>query len=170
MSRDRTRTRDGSGSTSTDRDTVTDFDVGIEEGAIPDEERSREPGGLRARAASRAESLFAPRRFLLALALSVVGLIAAGIFVPLPGSGLLGVFLATFLFGLVVEERRYAEVAAAGGVTVGASFLLDFVVVAFLGGLGASLGLIGAALGGVVGVVGAYFGRDLRQGLTQDVP
>lgn len=169
MSRDRTRTTDRSGSP-TDGDPVTDFDVGLDEEVDASDDRSRTRSGLRGRAATRAKSLFAPKRFLLALALSVVGLLGASAVVPLPGSGLLGVFLATFLFGLLLEERRYAEATAAGAVTVGASFLFDFAVVAVLGGLGPSLALVGAALGGVVGLAGTYFGRDLRNGLTQDIP
>lgn len=168
MSRDRTRTTDRSGS-HTDGDHVTDFGVGLDEEVGAGDDQSRAESGLRGRAATRARSLFAPRRFLLALALSVVGLLGANAVVPLPGSGLLGVFLATFLFGLLLEERRYAEAVAAGAVTVGASFLLDYAVVAFLGSIGPSLALVGTALGGVVGLAGTYFGRDLRHGLTQDI-
>lgn len=167
MSRDRIRTSERSGSPA-DREPATDFDVGIDEVAAGDDQPSGQ-SGLGGRVASRATSLFAPRRFLLALGLSVVGLFAANAFVPLPGSGLLGVFLATFLFGLRAEERRYAEASAAGAVTVGASFLLDYAVVVFLGSIGPSLALVGAALGAVVGIAGTYFGRDLRHGLTQDI-
>ena len=169
MSRDRTRTSERSGRPA-DREPATDFDVGLDEDVAADDGRTRERRGLGGRVAARATALFAPRRFLLALGLSAVGLFAAGAVVPLPGSGLLGVFLATFLFGLLAEERRYAEAAAAGAVTVGASFLLDYAVVAFLGSIGPSLALVGAALGAVVAVAGTYFGRDLRHGLTRDVP
>jgi hypothetical protein len=188
MSRDRTRTRDRSESPSTDGSAATDVDLdvdlGIDDTGASTGEASRSEttrgesprgatsrgGGLRDRLATRANDLFAPRRFLLALVLSVVGLVAAGTFVPLPASGLLGVFIATFLFGLALEERRYAEAAVAGGLTVGASFALDFAVVALLGGFGLPLAAIGAGVGGVIGLLGTYFGRDLRRGLTQEVP
>ena len=168
MSRDRSRTRDRSGGPATDRDRGTDFDVGIDESGGGSAHRDAESRGLRERAAARARRLFAPRRFLLALALSVGGALA-GTFVPLPAAGLAGVLLATFVFGLVVPERRYAEAAVAGGLVVGTSFLFDYLVFAFLGGLGVAPALLGAGLGAVVALAGTYFGRDLRHGLTRDV-
>lgn len=171
MSRDRTRTRDRSGGPAD-----PDFDVGLDEEVGPSTERGGERGGgnsgLRDRAAARAERLFAPRMFLLALGLSAVGTVAAGTVVPLiPASGLLGLFVATFVFGLVARERRYAEAAAAGGLVTGVSFLLDFAVVSALGGLGVGVPVaaLGAGLGAVVALAGTYFGRDLRHGLTRDV-
>ena len=128
-----------------------------------------ESGGLASRMGDRARRLFSPRAFLLALVLAVGGLLAANAVVPLPGAGLLGVFGATFLFGLAVEDRRYAETATAGGIAVGASVLLDLAVVAFLGGFGPSLALLAGAVGAAVAAVGTYFGRDLRDGLTRDL-
>ena len=128
-----------------------------------------ESGGLASRIGDRSRSLFSPRAFLLALVLAVGGLLAANAVVPLPGAGLLGVFVATFLFGLAVEDRRYAETATAGGIAVGASVLLDLAVVAFLGGFGPSLALLAGAVGAAVATVGTYFGRDLRDGLTRDL-
>lgn len=170
MSRDRTRTRDRSGSTSTDGESVADIDLGLDEEPAADDRRSRDGGGLTDRVAARAKQVFSPRHFFAALALSAVGLVAARTLVPLPASGLLGVFAATFLFGLVVEERRYTEAAVAGGLTAGTSFLFGFVVLAFLGGLGVAPAMVGAGLGAVVALAGTYFGRDLRHGLTRDVP
>ena len=172
MSRDRSRTQERSGSPATDADGATDVDLGLEEEEVApaSEQRGGRTGGLRDRVASRATRFFAPRRFLLALALSVGGLLGANAVVPLPGAGLVGVLFAAFVFGLVVEERRYAEATLAGALAVGASFLLDYAVIAVLGGLGLSLGLVGAGLGAAAGAVGTYFGRDLRHGLTRDVP
>ena len=172
MSRDRTRTRERSGSSVADGDAATDFDVGLGEESGGESRRpaDEEDGGLRDRAASRAATVFSPRHFLFALALSGGGMIAANAFVPLPGSGLLGVFLAAFVFGLVLEQRRYLEAVAAGGLVAGVSFLFDFLVFTFLGGLGVAPALLGAALGAVVGLAGTYFGRDLREGLTREVP
>jgi hypothetical protein len=165
MSSDRTRTRDRPAGASTD-----EFDAG---------DSRREPGtsepdgtnrrGLRTRIADRAGGLFSPRRFIAALLLTVGGLFAASTFVPLPGAGFLGVFGAAFAFGLVVEERRYAETALAGAIAASASALLDFAVVAVLGGFGVSLAALSGVLGAVVASVGVYFGRDLRAGLTRDL-
>lgn len=167
MSRDRTRTRDSEG----DRDGEFAAEFEIDTGGTTDrtETDTDTGGGLRSRASSRAKRLFSPRLFVAALLLSVGGLLAAGTFVPLPGAGLIGVFVAAFLFGLAVDGRRYAEPAVAGGIAAGASTLLDFAVVAFLGGFGVSLAVLAGGLGAVVGGLGTYFGRDLRDGLTRDI-
>lgn len=166
MSRDRTRTRDRSGGTDGEFD--AEFEIG-DDGATTSAETETESGGLRDRLSTRAGRLFSPRLFLLALLLTVGGLFAANTLVPLPGAGLLGVFAATFLFGLAVDERRYAETALAGGIAAGSSTLLDFAVVAFLGGFGVSIAALAGALGAAAGGLGAYFGRDLRDGLTRDL-
>lgn len=163
MSSDRTRTAERSGSPPPE----TEFDVGLDE--TTEEPTENSTGGLRSRTANRAKRLFSPRAFVLALVLTVGGLLAASTFIPLPGAGLLGVFLATFLFGLLAEESRYAETAVAGGLAVGGSVLLDFAVVAFLGGFGTSLAIIGGGVGAILGALGTYFGRDLRDGLTRDL-
>ncbi|MCQ4332667.1 hypothetical protein KM295_04005 [Natronomonas sp. F2-12] len=141
---------------------------------LDERESTREPtggstDGLRGRAAERAGQLFSPKHFLAALLVTVGALFAASTFVPIPGTGLLGVFGAAFAFGLVVEERRYAEAALAGGVVTAASTLLDFAVVAFLGGFGLPIVALSGVLGAVVGGLGTYFGRDLRDGLTRDL-
>lgn len=167
MSRDRTRTKDHSGGSTTGSDIETDFEVGLDEESESSAET--DASGLRQRVGIRAKSIFSPRMFIAALLLAAVGLFTATTFVPLPGAGVLGVFVATFLFGLVVPESRYAEATVAGGTVTAASVFLDFAVVAFLGGFGPSLALLGAAVGGVVGAVGNYFGRDLRDGLTRDI-
>lgn len=165
MSRDRTRTRDRSGDS--DDEFAAEFDIG--DGATESAETNARTDGLRDRASTRAKRLFSPRLFVAALLLTVGGLFAVSTLVPLPGAGLLGVFAATFLFGLAVEERRYAETALAGGIAAAASTLLDFAVVAFLGGFGVSIAVLAGVLGAVVGGLGTYFGRDLREGLTRDI-
>lgn len=172
MSRDRTRTRDRPKETvETDAFDASEFDIGSDDTGTTGERMAESGGssGLRERTASRAKRLFSPRAFIAALLLSVVGLLTGNAFVPLPGSGVLGVFLATFVFGLVVSERRYAEAAVAGGLTVGMSALIDTAVLAFLGGFGVSLAVLGGGAGAVVGLLGTYFGRDLRDGLTRDI-
>lgn len=174
MSRDGTRTRDSSaGSTPASDRPSTDVD-GLLDGNYdqrPDsqEQSTNDSARLRAQLASRSKRLVSPRAFLGALALAVGGLFAANTLIPLPGAGVAGVFLATFLFGLVVEERRYAETAAAGGVAVGISTIFDFALLAILGGFGISLAVVGGAVGTAIGALGTYFGRDLRDGLTRDI-
>jgi hypothetical protein len=170
MSRDRTRTRDtGDGTSQSDAFDASELGIGDETDPTDAETAPGESSGLRARMAAGTERLFSPRAFFAVLLLSVAGLFTANAFLPLPGSGLLGVFLATFAFGLVSVDRRYAEAAAAGGITVGVSAFLETAVVAFLGGFGVSLALLGGGVGAAVAAVGIYFGRDLRAGLTRDL-
>ena len=164
MNSDRTRTRERSGSTD---DVGAEFEVSLDEGESGTEP-SRE-AGLRRRAGRRAKQLFSPRAFVAALLLSVGGLVAIGAVVPLPGAGLLGIFVATFLFGLVSERRRYLEATVAGGLAFAASVLVGYVVIAALGGIGPPLAAVAAGVGALVGAVGNYFGRDLRDGLMRDI-
>lgn len=166
MSRDRTRThsRERTGETST-----ADFELDLDEESEAAAESETTTDSFRARTKRRADKLFSPRAFIAALLLTAGGLFAANTLVPLPGSGLVGVFLATFLIGLVTTESRYAETAVAGGTVVATSLLFDFLVVSVLGGLGVPLVAIGAVLGGAVAAIGTYFGRDLRDGLTREI-
>ena len=158
MSRDRTRTRDRSG------DGDDEFDAEFELGA----EFETDADGQQPRAGTE-EASGGPRIFLAALLVTVGALFATSTFVPLPGAGLAGVFAAAFLFGLVLEERRYAETALSGALAAGGSAFLDFAVVALAGGIGLPLVAVAGGLGAVVAAVGTYFGRDLRDGLTRDI-
>jgi hypothetical protein len=112
------------------------------------------------------------RSFLLA-AVVVVGGMFAGSAVPFIGSvtGLIGLFLGAFLLGAASGTRRYVPVAVAGaGAAVFATMMqgvLTLTVVESLG-LGPTAAL-GATTGILVAVVGHYFGRDLRDGLTREV-
>ena len=163
MSGDQTRTRERTA----ESDVGTEFEVELgEEASDPG---PTEEAGLRQRVGGRAKRLFSPRAFVAALLLSVGGLVAVDAVVPLPGAGLLGVFAAAFLFGLVSERRRYLETTVAGGLAFGASALVGYVVIAALGSIGAPLAAVAGGVGAVVGAVGHYFGRDLRDGLTREI-
>jgi len=136
------------------------------------EEESDDDGGRsfpRVRITSR---LFSPRGFVLAL-LAAAGGLAAGSVVPLvPGAGLLGVALGTFLLGAVGSRRRYVECGLAGAVVAGLSLVLtstNLVMLAALRDLGPQLAVIGAGGGLIASLVGHYLGRDLRAGLTADL-
>lgn len=115
----------------------------------------------------RAVALFSPTRALVALALSVVGLVAGSAAVPVAG-GVVGVFLAAFLVGLLAERRPITETALAGGAVLGASTLVDYLVWTLVG-LGLPVVAIGAGVGLLVGGLGGYFGHDLRDGLTREL-
>ncbi len=166
MSDERSRTVDRGRSGSTGDVSGSEFDI---ETGVDERDVDAASGGLRSRVGSRASQLFSPRYFVAALLLTAGGLFAANALVPLPLSGLVGVFVATFAFGLVASESRYAEATIAGGAVVGASVLLDYLVVSVLGGFGLPLVAIGALAGGAVAALGTYFGRDLRAGLTRDI-
>ena len=115
----------------------------------------------------RAGTLFSPARFLLALALSMVGLLAGSATVPIAG-GLLGVLLGTFLVGLASDQRPLSETGAAGAAVVGASTLFDYLVWTLVG-VGLPIVAVGAAVGLAVGALGGYLGADLRDGLTREL-
>jgi hypothetical protein len=89
--------------------------------------------------------------------------------VPLPGAGLLGVVLGAFLLGLVSSKRRYLFLLLSGGLAAGLNTLFGSLTLAFLAGLAAPLAALGAGGGVVAALLGHYFGRDLRAGVTRDV-
>jgi hypothetical protein len=121
----------------------------------------------------RFRRLFAPRVFLLAIGLSVVGLVVGGA-VPVVGylGRFAGIALAGFVLAFLVAGRRYVEAGLAGALAAGLGFVLAtlnsalFPVIADYGvriaGIGTTAGLLAALLG-------HYFGRDLRAGLTKDL-
>lgn len=156
---------------SLERDAETTADAG------PDESSDRRLGGLR----GRVGRVFSIRGFLLALGVVGGGVVAGGAIggiVPFLGTvgRIVGIFVATFLLGLVRSHRQYFEVGVAGA---GLAALLAMTQV--LGGVflpvgvewlqqyGVALAGIGASSGALVALLGYYFGRDLRDGLTKSV-
>lgn len=116
-----------------------------------------------------------------ALLVSLVA-VAAGVgvggMVPIIGSigSLAGVFAATFVLGILAGDSRYLETGLAGGVVVGVSFALSLLTSAalpigidFVQQYGLAFGGLGVILGAGLGLVGHYFGRDLRDGLTREI-
>lgn len=140
-----------------------------------------ESGGRLSGVKRRAARVFSPRSFLLSLVVVVVGIAAGGFvggLVPFLGTvgQLLGVFAATFVLGLVRTRRHYLEVAAAGAVaatlivlssTLNGAFLP--VGVEVLQQYGLALAGVGAGTGAAAALLGYYFGRDLRAGLTKSL-
>ncbi|MFB6152212.1 MAG: hypothetical protein ABEJ40_10435 [Haloarculaceae archaeon] len=116
-------------------------------------------------------SLPSGRSVLVTFGVVVVSMLLAGS-VPLlgaVGSGL-GIFAAGFLLGLLSGKRRYLELFAAGGVAAGASALLEVYRFALLANVGvAPFAALGAGTGIAAALLGHYFGRDLRAGLTTSV-
>lgn len=119
-------------------------------------------------------SWFSLKRFTLALGTISLGMVGGGPLLPLGGIGIfLGTLLGAFAAGLAVEHRPLLECSLAGLLTG-----LGFVVASKLGGdlIGAIIGLIFTSpqellLVSVLNVglaaLGAHFGNDFRDGLTQ---
>jgi hypothetical protein len=109
------------------------------------------------------------RSFLVSFVVTVAFMSVVGTVVPLPGANLLGVFAGAFLLGLASGRRRYLFLLLSGALAAGASALLDSAALAFLAGLAGPLAVFGAGTGALAAVLGHYFGRDMRDGLTRDV-
>jgi hypothetical protein len=125
----------------------------------------------------RLGQLFSVKVFLATLLLAVVGTAVGGA-VPVVGflGRFVGLFATGFVVGLLASHRRYLEVGAAGGVASGLGFLLSTLGSAFLpvaadllARYGVAIAGGGAVAGVLVAILGHYFGRDLRDGLTRDV-
>jgi len=125
----------------------------------------------------RLGDLFSLKAFLLSTVLITVGVVGGGA-IPLIGTlgSLGGLFAASFGIGLVSSERRYLETAVAGGGIIGVSFAASLlstgvlpVGMRFFREYGLAFGAVGVVLGVVIGLLGHYFGRDLRDGLTQEI-
>jgi len=109
-------------------------------------------------------------RAILALALALgVGLFVGGSVLPIAGH-VLGLLAVAFVVGLVTAKRRYFEVGVAGG-TVGAigAFFGYAITAVLVGGSGSRALAVGTAASVLVVLVGYYFGRDLRAGLTRKI-
>lgn len=128
-------------------------------------------------ARSRLGNLFSPRLFLLALVLSVVAVVLGGA-VPIVGvvGRLVGLFAVAFALGVVASDRHYLEVGLAGAVASGLGFVVSTLTSAFfpfavrlLSEYGIAIAGVGAGVGALAAVVGHYFGRDLRDGLSRDL-
>jgi len=107
-----------------------------------------------------------------------VGMFVGGL-IPLIGGTIGtagGVFLAAFLLGLVVSTRRYVETGIAGAAAGATSAVTSVLGVGFLpigidylSQWGLPLVAVGGGVGLVLALLGHYFGRDLRAGLTEDI-
>ena len=114
---------------------------------------------------------FAPKSAGISGVLLLAGALLGGV-VPIPFVGgltrLLAVGAAAFLHGTTAKDSRYAETFVASGV-VGAGLAVVTNPLLTFTGVGVPLVAISTVATILVAVVGHYFGRDLRAGLTQDV-
>lgn len=110
---------------------------------------------------------FSPKAFLALVGALGVGLLVGDLAIPIAGR-IVGLFAVAFAIGLVTSKRRYLETTAAG-VSVGAVaavFNHAFLTVA---GLGQAVLAVGVTVGLVATLLGYYFGRDLKDGLSREV-
>lgn len=141
--------------------------------STPTQSADRERGGLRDRLRERRAGLFSLRVFVLALVLAVGGGLVGGS-IPFLSTvaGAIAVFATGFVVGLAIDGRHYVETGLAGAGAAIVSLLLSnsqFVFLAAFRDFALQFGAIGAGTGLLVALVGHYFGRDLRAGLTQDI-
>jgi hypothetical protein len=124
---------------------------------------------LSSRLTAPVEGLFSLRAFLLLSVASVAGMLLAGMALPFGSiGGLLGVASVAFGTGLMSGRRRYVEVSASGALASGISWLFGNLVLTAVGP-GVPLVAVGVGFGALAALLGHYFGRDLRAGLTGDV-
>jgi hypothetical protein len=126
-------------------------------------------GSVRGRLRGRIGRLFSLRAFLLQVVLVAGGVVVLGGLLPFGTVGdVLGIALAAFAGGLATRERRYLETGLAGAAVGGLWALLGNLVIALLG-VGVPVVTVGAGGGALGALLGHYFGRDLRDGLTREL-
>jgi len=101
--------------------------------------------------------------------LGVVSAIPLIGFIPLLWAG--AIFAGAFTLGAASGEGRYVELLLAGVVIGPVSLTFgNFFRLFLLADIGLlPLGVIGAGIGAASGLLGHYFGRDFRKGLTRDI-
>ncbi|RLM51811.1 hypothetical protein [Halorubrum sp. Atlit-28R] len=170
-----------------DLDDLLDDDLGGGEGASDADAggaAAAEPGARSAGNAGDAGRVgvsgrwFSAKAFGLALATVAVGVFVGGL-IPLIGGTIGtagGVFVASFLLGLALSTRRYVETGIAGGAAGAASAVTSVLGVGFLpigidylSQWGLPLVAVGGGVGLALALLGHYFGRDLRAGLSRDI-
>jgi hypothetical protein len=155
-----------------ERDSFADtLEEDFGEESTPSAAESESSEGFLASRLPALESVFSPRSFLVRAVVLLLGAIGAGV-VPLVGGILavaLGVFGAAFLLGAVSDESRYLETTTAGAALGGLLALARSFSIAIASGGATRLAGVGLGVGLVASLLGLYFGRDLRKGLTKDI-
>jgi hypothetical protein len=126
-------------------------------------------GGSRSCVREKARTVATGQSLAVSLGLVAAGALLVGGVLALGSVGnLLGIALGAFLYGVAAGRRHYTESTLAGVAVGGVLALLGNLVLS-LTGIGVPLVAVGAVGGGLAGLVGHYFGRDLRDGLTREV-
>lgn len=116
------------------------------------------------------ERYFSPKAYLVLVLAMGASFLAGATVSPIAGRmvGMVGMFAAAFAVGVIASKRRYLEMTAAGASVGGVAAILNHAVLAAVGS-GQRLVAVGATVGLLATVVGYYFGRDLRDGLSKDI-
>ncbi|WP_323675483.1 hypothetical protein [Halorubellus sp. PRR65] len=156
-------------------DAVTDLDA---EAGTRDRSTNQGTGGTDAASGSTAtddrgfRKYFDPSSAGISAVLVFAGAMAGGV-VPIPFVGglarLLGVGVGAFAHGLGASDSRYAETLVASGVVGFLVAVLTTNMFVTLSGVGVPVLAVSTIATMLVALVGHYFGRDLRAGLTADV-
>lgn len=166
----------GPGSADGTADATATDDGGFLSGLFGDDEteptatESQDSGGLSDRIGISGKGI-------LAAFLGSVALIGIATLVPLVGLLIgvpVGLFAAGFLGGLVTDTRRYGEFSLSGAVLGVVAYLFGEVLPDTILDLtefpdAAIVSVVGLVVGLVAVLLGHYFGRDLRAGVTQDI-
>jgi hypothetical protein len=110
---------------------------------------------------------FSPKEYVALVGVLSASLLAGATVLPIAGR-MIGMFAAAFAVGLLASKRRYLEVGAAGVSVGGVGAVLNHAFIAAAGS-GQRIVAVGATVGLLAALVGYYFGRDLRDGLSRDV-
>lgn len=114
-------------------------------------------------------TLFSLRALVVAF-VAIGGGMTLGSLVPvIPFTAIAGIPLGAFLHGLLDSQRRYAETVVAGALLASLAVVTSLLPQLVAGLNGTRLFAVAAAVGAVLGLVGHYFGRDLRDGVTQEL-
>lgn len=139
----------------------------------PSTQSEPETESRRSRIANSASQIFSPRRFLVSLVLIAVGLFITSlipIISSIPATGLIGVFAAAFLLGALNDEQWYPEIGVASAVASGVSvFSSNLLVITVANRYGIGIVVAGVVASVIVALLGHYFGRDLRGGMTKEI-
>jgi hypothetical protein len=156
-----------------DADAQSGDDLGVDVGVTESADTDAAVGGSVTEGTTAADSTtgsyFSLRALLLAFVAVGGGMVLGGLIPLVPFTELVGVLLGGFVYGLLASERRYLELGLAGGLSAGATAVLSLLPQLAAGLDGTRLFAIAAGVGLVLAVVGHYFGRDLRSGLTKDL-
>jgi hypothetical protein len=152
-----------------ERDTQVQRDVGVDVNVGVDEsEEETTEGGIGSWIRSKLGALGSTQGLVISIVLALGGAMAGGL-LPLGIVGnALGIFLGGFVYGVVAGEHHYLEFGLASAL-IAALIAVFGNLVMTIAGPGIPIVLVGAGIGLVAGLVGHYFGRDLRAGLVRDI-